>query len=114
MVTGGDSQSKQVSVKLEKHVAALWDRSPGRPCCFLEDCTAAGSKASAAQHDTCYILRRLCATHLLEEGDAMRTVHALSGHRDISTMILYAHVFNRGGRVVRISADRLGCDRGMR
>lgn len=33
-------------------------------------------------------LRRLCVTHLLWEDDGIRTVHALSGHRNVSTTML--------------------------
>ena len=47
------------------------------------------------------------APHVLEDGNDIRTVQELLGHKDVSTTMQYPHVLNRGGRGVLNPADRL-------
>ena len=47
------------------------------------------------------------ATHELEDGDDIRTVQQLLDHSDVSTTMIDAHLFNRGGCGVQSPLDRL-------
>jgi len=65
-------------------------------------------RARIGQRVGCHTLRRSFAIHLIHlpgRGYAIRTVQELPGHRDVSTIMPYPHVFNCGGLGARSALD---------
>jgi site-specific recombinase XerD len=68
---------------------------------------AAAIEAGLDKRVTCHTFRHSFATHLLERGQDIRTVHELPGHRDVSTTMIYTHVLRYGARGVRSPPDAI-------
>jgi integron integrase len=67
--------------------------------------TAAARGLGWAKRATCHTLRHSFATHLIEQGQDIRTVQELLGHEDVRTMMIYTHVAGKAAARVRSPLD---------
>jgi integron integrase len=82
-------------------------RHHAHPSAVNRSITAAVRAAGITKHATAHTLRHAFATHLLDDGQDIRTVQALLGHTSVETTMIDTHVLNAGGMRVPSPADRL-------
>jgi integron integrase len=68
---------------------------------------AAVKKSGLTKRVTPHVFRHSFATHLLENGENIRTVQELLGHKDVRTTMIYLHVMEGGTTDVQSPLDLL-------
>jgi site-specific recombinase XerD len=64
-------------------------------------------EAGVTKAASCHTFRYTFATHMLERGQAIRTIQELLAHKDVSTTMIYIHIFNRRPHRLGSSGDLL-------
>lgn len=87
MASGGTPQLAGTGIKSKTNIEmALWGiLSPEGPCCFSRSPPSSLDRATKMKT-------------IPEEGYDIRIVQELHSHNNVKTVMIYAHVLNRGGK----------------
>lgn len=75
------------------------------PSTFQKQVTRAGKNAGIIKKATVHTLRHSFATHLLENGNDIRTIQELLGHSNVSTTMIYTHLSSKNRLGVKSPLD---------
>lgn len=92
-------------------------RNPERPltrCAVHNACRRIAKRAKLAKSVSPHTLRHSFATHLLEDGEDLRTIQHLLGHRSLGSTSVYLHVTPNARRTVASPLDSLDLSRSER
>jgi integron integrase len=85
-----------------------WGRHHVHAAAVQRGVTTAVRSLGWTKRATCHTLRHSFATHLLENGQDIRTVQELLGHNDVRTTMLYTHVMQKAAARVASPLDSVG------
>jgi integrase len=108
------SPRETVAIRIPRHTSSVDPRSGIERCHHIDPTVLqravkeAVRSAGLVKPASCHTFRHAFATHLLDNGYDIRTVQELLGHKNVSTIMIYTHVLNRGGRGVRSPLDGFG------
>jgi integrase/recombinase XerD len=96
---GNKDRYVMLSPKLLELLRAYWKKRRPKEClfpvtsrCVQLMCAAMARKAKLAKRVSPHTLRHSFATHLLENGENIRKIQVLLGHRSVQTTARYLHV----------------------
>jgi integrase/recombinase XerD len=72
------------------------------------------NKTGISKHATVHTLRHTFATHMLENGEDVRKIQRLLGHKNIKTTEIYTHVSSEAIRNIRSPLDNLDLENGKK
>ena len=83
-------------------------KRPMDPSAVQKACAWARQKARLEKPVTTHTMRHCFATHSLEAGTDLRTIHHILGHGNLNTTAIYLHVATQAKRQAQGAADLLG------
>lgn len=93
------------SSRYQDQTDQIWRRLHLHESCIQKAVKVATRRLGLTKKVGCHTFRHSFATHLLEDGDDIRTVQELLGHKDVKTTMIYTHVLNKGGLGVKSPLD---------
>jgi site-specific recombinase XerD len=99
--------SKRLSIDPRERETKIRRRHHAHVDSLQKAVRAAVKDSGLTKRVTPHVSRHSFATHLLENGENIRTVQELLGHKNIATTMIYLHVMEGGATSVRSPLDCL-------